>query len=93
MKEIIKYNMVLNFYPDEFAVNVNDLIKDGWQPYGHTIIINDDGRKLFCQTMVIYFDKDASINEFESRKLNADIRDLTDATKSLDSLIKNIEKL
>ena len=57
--EIVEYDLVSSIYRPNIVKDVNERIKDGWQPFGVLILgIDDHGAKTYTQPMVKYNEKE-----------------------------------
>lgn len=61
-RKIVRYDVVACYDWGEVAVDVNKLLKDGWQPYGAPFV---SGTSL-CQAVVQYEDEQEGRSEKEA---------------------------
>ena len=54
MNRIIEYKAVLASHPDELTRDVNDLVREGYQPVGGICAINKEDQPYVIQAVVKY---------------------------------------
>ena len=60
--KIVDYILVSSIYRPNIEKDVNEKIKDGWQPFGILILgLDDHGAKTYTQPMVKYEENNVSV--------------------------------